>query len=73
MTMHNHYARNLSESLFKSIYDEMYKIADSAQKSAGKNSVTEEQKTFSDFCHNKLSLADALEYLNIKKAYEARP
>lgn len=71
MTMFNRFANDLSEPLFNSVYGEMYAIAEKAQKSAVRGSVTEEQQTFSDFCNGKLSLGDALNFIQIQKAYAA--
>lgn len=69
MSMFTRFAADLSEPLFNSVYGEMYAIADKAQKSAIRGSITEEQQTFSDFCNGKLSLGDALKFIQTQKAY----
>lgn len=71
MTMNERFAKDLSTNLFNSIYGEMYEIASKAQRGAIRGSVTDEQQNLSDFCNGKMCLADALEYLQIKRAYSA--
>jgi hypothetical protein len=73
--LYDRYARDLSQSLFDSVYVDMYRIAERCQINANRNTVskgwkcvvTEEQETFNKFCHNKLSLGDALDFIKINK------
>ena len=75
--MYERFARVLSESLFNSVYTEMQKIAEKEQegiyarlKKREKMYAGEAQETFNAFCHNKLSLGHALDFLNVRKAYQ---
>jgi len=77
--MFERFAKDLSESLFNSIYDEMFKLAEAQQKSIYAATKSAKKKTgyyvgecqtmLSDFCKNKVSLGDALNYLQTQKAY----
>ena len=75
MGLYNRFAKELSESLFNSVYTEMYKIAESEQKAIYQNNkrknyhVGEAQENFSAFCKGKLSLGDALDFIKVRKAY----
>ena len=67
--MKNRFAKDLSQPLFNSVYSDMYCIAEKANKAAYKArkpwrpTVTEEQESLNDFCHNRMSLAAALDYV----------
>lgn len=79
--MYNRYAKDISESLFNSVYSELYTMAEKQNKSlfaASKRKhkktnvyhVGDAQETLNAFCNNKLSLGDALDYIAIQKAYQ---
>lgn len=71
--MYERFANDLSDDLFNSIYDDLCNIATKAQKGIYESSkkkrnsvkyhVGEAQEKFSDFCANKLSLGDAIDYI----------
>lgn len=63
------FAHELSESLFNSIYADLFRIASLANKAAYRRSktwrptVTEEQDALNDFCFGRMSVLDALDYI----------
>lgn len=69
--MKNRFAADLSESLFNSIYGDMYGIAEKANKAAYRRAkpwrptVTEEQSAFNDFCSGRMSLGGALDFVQV--------
>lgn len=73
--LYDRYAKDLSEDLFNSVYDDMYALAEAEQKSIyasqGKKGyfVGECQKTFNAFCMGIVSLGDALDFVKIQKVY----
>ncbi|NUM72738.1 hypothetical protein HUU40_00110 [candidate division KSB1 bacterium] len=70
MTMFNRFAVDLSEPLFNSVYGELYEFAERAQKGAKRGTITEEQETLNRFCKGKISLGEALNFIQTKKAYQ---
>ena len=75
MSMFNRFAKDISESLFNSVYSEMFKIAESEQKAiraqykGKKYFIGEAQEKFTAFCKNSLSLGEALNFIEIRKLY----
>ena len=80
MSMYERFARDASESLFTSIYRELYALAEHQQSelwAASKRrrrgrtpyGIGEHQEALNAFCHNRLSIGEALDHLNIAKAY----
>ncbi|AKF12817.1 hypothetical protein PHIM7_272 [Sinorhizobium phage phiM7] len=75
--LYERFARDLSEELFNSVYDDLMALAESQQKSIyhaakGKRAkmyAGECQEKLNAFCHGKLSLGDALDFIKIQKAY----
>lgn len=71
--LYERFARDLSEELFNSVYDDLMALAESQQKSIhaanGKMYAGECQEKLNAFCHGKLSLGDALDFIKIQKAY----
>ena len=78
--MYNRFAKDLSESLFNSVYDDLYALAERENKSIYASSKKKKkrrnvyhgnaQDMLNDFCFNKLSLGDALDFIKIEKAYQ---
>lgn len=69
------YANEISEELFNSIYDDLFTLATKQQKriygKAGKNYyVGECQEKLNDFCRNKMTVLEALEFIKIQKMYQ---
>jgi hypothetical protein len=73
--MYERKARDLSEELFNSVYDDMYALAEKQQKSIyasqGKKGyyVGECQTTFNAFCMNVISLGEAMDFIRLQKVY----
>ncbi|AGR47990.1 hypothetical protein SmphiM12_358 [Sinorhizobium phage phiM12] len=72
--LYERFARDLSEELFNSVYDDLMALAESQQKSIhaakGKREkihAGECQEKLNAFCHGKLSLGDALDFIKIQK------
>lgn len=76
MSMYNRFAKDASESLFNSIYNDLYEMAlrdnraryDSVKRKKDYRP-SEHQCALNDFCHNRMSIGDALEYLRLNKQY----
>lgn len=76
MSMFDRFAKDASESLFNSIYGEMYEMADrdnAARYAAAKRKRDyrpgEHQDALNDFCHGRMSIGHALEYVRLNKQY----
>lgn len=75
MSMFQRFAKDCSENLFNSVYDSLFELATKQQKqiwqAEGKRGyyVGEAQENLNAFCHNKLSLGDALNFVNLSKVY----
>ena len=79
MSMYEKFADDVSESLFKSIYSDMFALAVEQQKAIYEGSkkkrkgvpinyhAGEHQENLNAWCKNKLSLGDALDYIRINK------
>lgn len=73
--MYDRFAKDASESLFNSIYADMYAAAEREQAAIyaarGKRGyhVGERQEALSAFCHGHLSIGDALDCLRVNAAY----
>ena len=78
--MYNRFAKDLSESLFNSVYDDLYALAERENKNIYASTKKKKkrqnvyhgnaQETLNAFCFNKLSLGDALNFIKIEKAYQ---
>lgn len=78
--MYNRFAKDLSKSLFDSVYGDLYALAErenksiytSTKKKKKRQNVYhgESQEKLNDFCYNKLSLGAALDFIKIEKAYQ---
>lgn len=77
MGMYNRFAKDLSENLFNSVYDDLFDLALRQQKSIYQNTgkrgfrmyAGECQEKLNAFCHGKLSFGDAVDFINVQKAY----
>ncbi len=78
--IYNRFAASLSESLFNSIYSDLFELAASEQatiwNSCNGNRKTyrvgENQEALNAFCHGKLSLGSALDHINSRKPAEVQ-
>lgn len=80
MSMYERFAKDVSDELFDSVYSDLYALAlaladNKARYEAAKRKRDyrpgETQYVLNDFCHNRLSLGDALDHIRICKAYAA--
>lgn len=79
MNMYERYADDVSESIFNSVYSDLFTLADEQQKAIYKASkknrkgipihyhAGEHQENLNNWCKNRLSLGDALDYIKINK------
>jgi hypothetical protein len=73
--MYDRHQRDLSESLFNSVFSDLYRIAEQEQaaiwKAAKRKSdywIGEAQENLTAFCKGKLSLGHALDFINSNDA-----
>ena len=82
MALYDRYAKDLSEALFNSIYDDLYARAENEQRAiwraAQRNSprrqpyyVGEAQDALNAFCKGKLSLGEAMDFLALTDRFAA--
>lgn len=77
MSMYERFAKDCSDELFGSIYDDFYGMAmrdNKARYEACKRKKDyrpgEHTYAFNDFCHGRMSVGAALEYIRLNKQYE---
>ena len=77
--MYERFADDVSESVFSAVYSDLFMLATEQQKAIYKASkknrksipinyyAGEHQETLDDWCNNRLSLGDALDYIKTNK------
>ena len=76
--MYNRYQHDLSDELFNSVYSDLYRLAESEQAAIWKAAkcksdyrTGEALENLTAFCKGKLSLGQALDFINSNKARSA--
>ena len=79
MGIYNRFAKDCSESLFNSIYTDLYSLAarDNAARYAGAKRKKdyrpgEHQEILNDFCFSRMSVGHALDYIKMANVYSER-
>lgn len=77
MSMYDRFSKDCSDEIFNSIYSDFYDMAirdNKARYEAVKRKKDyrpgEHTCAFNDFCHGRMSIGDALDYIRLNRQYE---